>query len=78
MCTKLVDYQGPKQVITMMVEQDTKIKLKCSLLWSWWKARNKTIGVKGPCNPDHVATQVLKLADDDEYEEFLVGKTKFL
>jgi hypothetical protein len=71
--SKLNECQGPKQMITTIMQQSTKVKLNCiALLWSWWKTRNRLNTEGGNWRQDQVVIQVQRLAA--EYEFFVKDK----
>jgi hypothetical protein len=70
---KLLDCEDAKQVLSVLLHQNVKIKLKTiALMWTWWKTRNKTNAEGGVRNLGQVKAQILRLAN--EYEEAFVKK----
>jgi hypothetical protein len=52
---KLLDCEDEKHVLSVLLHQNVKIKLKTiALMWTWWKTRNKTNAEGGVRNMGQV------------------------
>lgn len=69
---KLMDCQGPKDLIQVIFAEKEDTVIQCvALLWTWWKARNKINAGEGVLKTNEVIGHTVSTAL--EYKEFCTG-----